>query len=68
MEEQAPRAQDEAEDERDRRLTNVVLLVFFVAVVGIGIWLANSMVDHRKLDDCLAQGRRNCAPIEVPPR
>ncbi len=43
-------------------------LVFFVVVVGIGIWLVNAMVDHRKLDDCLATGRRNCAPIDTPAR
>jgi hypothetical protein len=26
------------------------------------------MFDQRVLDDCLAQGRRNCAPIDVPAR
>jgi hypothetical protein len=66
--EQEPPGQDEAEDERERRVTNVFMLVFFAAVIGAGIWLVNAMVDQRRLDDCLAQGRRNCAPIEVPPR
>jgi hypothetical protein len=68
--EQGPRppARDEPEDERDRRVSNVVLLVAFAAVVGAGIWLVNAMVDQRRLDDCVAQGRRNCAPIEVPAR
>ena len=47
-------APDDAESESDRRLTNIFLLVFFVVVVGTGIWLVNAMVDHRKLDDCLA--------------
>jgi hypothetical protein len=61
-------ASDDADEQGDRRTTNIVLLVFFVAVVGIGVWLANAMIDHRKLDDCVAQGRRNCAPIEVPSR
>ncbi len=54
------------EDERDRRVTNIFLLVFFTSVVGLGIWLANTMVDQRRMDDCVAQGRRNCAPIEAP--
>jgi hypothetical protein len=37
--------------------------------VGGGLWLANAMLDQRTLDDCLAQGRRNCAPvIDVPAR
>jgi hypothetical protein len=55
------------ESEGDRRALNIFLLVFFVLLVGIGGWLANAMIDARKADDCLSQGRRNCAPIEVPP-
>jgi hypothetical protein len=60
-----PPERDEAQDERERRTSNILLLVFFAAVVGVGIWLVNAMVDQRRLDDCLAQGRRNCAPIEA---
>jgi len=57
------------ESERDRRIANIVLLVFLVAVVGGGIWLANAMFEQRRLDDCMAQGRTNCAPpLEVPAR
>lgn len=62
---QPPPAQDEPQDERERRTSNILLLVFFAAVVGAGIWLANAMIDQRRLDDCLAQGGRNCAPIEA---
>ena len=47
---------------------NLVLLLFFVAIVGIGIWLANAMFDARRADECITQGRRNCNPIEAPPR
>jgi hypothetical protein len=56
------------EDESDRRLTNIVLAVGFVVLVGAGIWLANAMIDARKADECISSGRRNCVPIEVPPR
>jgi hypothetical protein len=62
-----PRVND-AESERDHRLANIVLLIFFVLLVGGGIWLANAMFEQRRLDDCLAQGRRNCTPIEMPVR
>jgi hypothetical protein len=62
-----PRGGD-AESEGDRRLANIVLLIFFVILVGGGIWLANAMFEQRRLDDCLAQGRRNCAPVDVPVR
>jgi hypothetical protein len=62
-----PRGGD-TESEGDRRLANIVLLIFFVILVGGGIWLANAMFEQRRLDDCLAQGRRNCAPVDVPVR
>jgi hypothetical protein len=44
------------------------LLVFFILLVGIGVWLADAMIVARKADDCIAAGRRNCAPISVPAR
>ncbi len=57
-----------AEQERERTTTNIVLLLIFVAVVGIGVWLANAMLDARRADECISSGRRNCNPIDVPPR
>jgi hypothetical protein len=67
--ENAQKPDDYVETERDRRIANIVLLLVFVALVGGGLWLANAMLDQRTLDDCLAQGRRNCAPaIDVPAR
>jgi hypothetical protein len=56
------------EEARDRRAANIFLLVFAVVLVGIGVWLANALVDARKADDCLSSGRRNCSPIDVPSR
>jgi hypothetical protein len=57
------------ETSRDRRIANIVLLVILAIVVGGGIWLANAMFEQRALDDCLAQGRRNCSSaIDVPAR
>ena len=56
------------EEASDRRAANIFLLVFAVVLVGIGVWLANALVDARKADDCLSSGRRNCSPIDVPPR
>jgi hypothetical protein len=59
---------DEIESDRDRRIGNIVLLVFFIVLIGGGIWLTNAMLAQRTLDDCLAQGRRNCAPVDLPGR
>jgi hypothetical protein len=54
------------EEARDRRAANIFLLVAGVVLVGIGVWLANAMIDARRADDCMSSGRRNCNPIEVP--
>ena len=37
-----------------------------VALIGAGLWLADTMAAMRKSQDCVMQGRRNCAPIDVP--
>ena len=70
MDEPEPPKQDEyVETEHDRRTANIVLLVLLFVIVGGGIWLANAMFEQRALDNCLAQGRSNCAaPLDVPPR
>jgi hypothetical protein len=52
----------------NRNLESALLLVFFVVLVAAGIWLLSTMADVRKVQDCAAQGRRNCTTIEVPDR
>jgi len=59
---------DHVETERERRIGNIILLGFFVVLVVIGIWLVNAMVEYRAIDDCIAQGRRDCAPVDAPRR
>ena len=56
------------DEEGDRRLANIVLIVAFVLLVGGGIWLANAMIEARKAAECISSGRRNCNPIEAPAR
>ena len=68
MTEGAAPAPEPPEDHGNRIVENTVLLVFFVALVAAGIWLLGTMADIRKVQDCAAQGRRNCATIEVPDR
>jgi hypothetical protein len=65
MNEQPP---EENESDGDRGRGNLVLLVFFVIIVGISVWLVNAMLDARRADECMAQGQRNCNPIEAPQR
>jgi hypothetical protein len=69
MDEPKSQQQDRyVETDRDRWIANAILLALLVVVVGGGIWLANAMFNQRMLDDCVAQGRTNCAPIETPAR
>jgi hypothetical protein len=56
------------EDQGNRSVENAVLAGFFVVLAAAGVWLLGSMADIRKVQDCAAQGRRNCATIEVPDR
>lgn len=59
---------DDHETERDRRATNIFLAAAAVLVVSGGLWLVNAMVDSHKAQLCFESGRRNCNPIDVPPR
>ncbi|MCC6776547.1 MAG: hypothetical protein IT537_07920 [Hyphomicrobiales bacterium] len=59
---------EEPESERERRLANLVLLGGFAVMVAIGLWLANAMVEQRDIDNCVAQGRRNCSTVDAPAR
>jgi hypothetical protein len=56
------------DDQGNRSVENAVMLGFFVVLVIAGIWLLSTMADLRKIQDCTAQGRRNCATVEAPPR
>ena len=56
------------DDEGNRSVENLVMLGFFVVLVAAGIWLLATMADVRKVQDCAAQGRRNCGTIDVPAR
>ena len=62
------RAEVRRREDRERWITNIVLLLIFATLVGIGVWIADGMLDARRADECIASGRRNCNPIEVPPR
>lgn len=55
----------EADDYRHRMLVNAAAFVFVAALIGAGLWLANSLAELRRNQDCALSGRRNCVPIEV---
>jgi hypothetical protein len=57
------------EDDReadDRRTAALMGLVVVLSLAIAGIVLVRDLGAESKLEDCLMQGRTNCAPLEVP--
>lgn len=55
-------------DYRHRMLMNVIAVAVVTLLVGIGVWLADTIAAMERDQDCVLQGRQNCAPIIVPER
>jgi len=60
------RPREEPDDFRHRMLANVAAFAFTVALTAIGIWLAMSIADLRRTQDCVLMGRRDCVRISNP--
>jgi hypothetical protein len=65
---QDERAETRRVEDRERTVRNVAMLLIVAALVGIGVWVTNAMLDQGGIDECLSEGRHNCPPIEVQPR
>jgi len=57
-----------SDDYRHRMAMNLLTLAVALVLIGSGLWLTSKLVENRNLQDCFLSGRRNCAPISVPPR
>jgi hypothetical protein len=44
-------------------LANIAAFAFTVALTAVGIWLAMSISDLRKTQDCVLMGRHDCIHI-----
>jgi hypothetical protein len=60
--ERPPEGED---DYRHRMLMNVLALAVTVGLMLVGGWLATSIAEMRKTQDCYLTGRRNCTPIDI---
>ena len=60
------RAPEEPDDFRHRMLMNGFALVATIGLVLIGLWLATTMAQMRKDQDCVLAGRHNCTTIPAP--
>jgi hypothetical protein len=57
---------EDPDDFRHRMLANIAAFAFTLALTAIGIWLAMSIADLRKTQDCVLMGRRDCVRISTP--
>ena len=60
------RPREEPDDYSHRMLANIAAFAFTVALTAIGIWLAVSIADLRRTQDCVLMGRRDCVRISTP--
>jgi hypothetical protein len=58
---------DEPDNYRQRMINNGLALAFCLVLITIGVWLANTIAEMRRNQDCVLSGRRNCAQLNVPP-
>ena len=53
------------DDYRHRMTVNAAAFVVVLLLIGAGLWLAETMAELRKNEDCVLSGRHNCSPVEV---
>jgi hypothetical protein len=57
---------EEPIDYRHRMLMNVIAIAIVTFLVSAGVWIADTIAGMEKDQDCVMQGRGNCAPVDVP--
>jgi hypothetical protein len=53
-------------DHRRRALMNGIAVAIVTLLVGAGVWIADTIAEIQHDQDCVIQGRSNCAPLELP--
>jgi hypothetical protein len=57
---------EEGDNYRQRMINNGLAFAFCILLVVIGVWLATSIAEMRRNQDCVLSGRRNCANLITP--
>jgi hypothetical protein len=54
-------------DYRERMIVNAAVLLVVVALIGAALWLADTMADMRRNQDCVLSGRPGCTHVDAAP-
>ena len=57
---------DNNDDYRHRMTMNVLAAIVTVGLILGGIWIADTMAQMRKNQDCVLIGRSGCTPVNAP--
>jgi hypothetical protein len=57
----------EEDDYRHRMVVNIAAFIVAVLLILAGVWLAMTMAEMRKNQDCVLSGRRGCTPVDAAP-
>lgn len=60
--------QERDREESGRPIEALVGLAVIALLILAGLWLSNRLHSSANMQDCVASGRTNCAPIETPAR
>lgn len=52
------------EDYRHRMIVNAAAFAFVLALIGAAVWLADTMAEMRRGQDCVLSGRHGCTPVD----
>ncbi len=58
-----PKGED---DYRHRMIVNAFAFAATVVLIVAGIWIADTLAEMRRNQDCVLTGRRGCTPVQAP--
>ena len=61
-----PPSAEPPEDEGHRNLVNLLAAIFVIVLAIAAIWVVKALDERRRLENCLASGRRDCLELIEP--
>ena len=58
------RSPEDPAEYRRRQAVNAAVFLFVVLLIGAAVWLADTMADMQRNQDCVLSGRRGCTPVD----